>query len=201
LGSLLEEVDRLAKVVEGLLMLSRLDAGEAQGEWVQVDLANLTVSTADQMNLLAEDKEISIGCITPEPVLVQGDRTRLKQVIVNLLDNAIKYTPKGGDISLRVQAQDDQAILVVQDNGIGIPAASLPHVFERFFRADQARSREIGGAGLGLAIVHSICAAHRGRVEVESTEGKGSRFKVILPLATPTVPIGPAALEEIKTSP
>lgn len=185
LGSLLEEVDRLTKLVEGLLTLSRLDAGEAQGESVSVDLAGLTVSTAEQMALLAEDKRIRIRCATPAPVLVRGDRSRLKQVIVNLLDNAIKYTREGGKVTLHVGAEAGTAVLEVIDNGVGISAEAMPHVFERFFRADQARSREIGGAGLGLAIVHSICAAHGGNVSVESAPNQGSRFKVELPLANP----------------
>jgi heavy metal sensor kinase len=182
LGSVLEEVERLAKVVEGLLMLSRLDAGEAQAEQTQLDLAQLTVSTADQMGLLAEDKNISIECDTPAPLFVRGDRTRLKQVVVNLLDNAIKYTPEGGTIRLQVRAEDSSAVLEVADNGIGIPAKLLPYVFERFFRADKARSRDLGGAGLGLAIVQSICVAHGGSVQAQSVEGEGSRFRVTLPL-------------------
>ena len=118
-------------------------------------------------------------------VSVDGDRARIKQVVVNLLDNAIKYTPPGGTINLNVHARGGKAVLEVADTGIGIPASALPHIFERFFRVDKARSREAGGAGLGLAIVKSICAAHGGKVEVESVEGKGSRFRVELPLATP----------------
>jgi heavy metal sensor kinase len=199
LGSVLEEVDRLTKIVEGLLMLSRLDAGEAQSEWVALDLAELTVSTADQMSLLAEDKHISICCRTPAPVMVQGDRTRLKQIIVNLLDNAIKYTLRGGTVRLEVRAQDGRAVLEVADNGIGIAPNVLPHVFERFFRADQARSRDIGGAGLGLAIVHSICVAHGGQVDVESTEGQGSRFTVRLPLASPALEQNHSELQESRS--
>jgi heavy metal sensor kinase len=183
LGSVLEEVDRLSNLVEGLLTLSRLDAGEAKREWVTLDLAQLAVSTADQMSLLAEDKRIKMNCDTPAPVLVQGDRTRLKQVIVNLLDNAIKYTSENGTIRISVRSTDGQALLEVLDNGIGIPMSVLPHVFERFFRADKARSRDFGGAGLGLAIVRSICLAHDGKVEVQSTEGRGSRFTIELPLA------------------
>jgi heavy metal sensor kinase len=195
LGSVLEEVDRLAKVVEGLLTLSRLDAGEAQREWLRLDLAKLTVSTADQMSLLAEDKSIVIQCTTPAPVFVQGDRTRLKQVIVNLLDNAIKYTPPKGSVSLQVYARDGRACLEIADSGIGIPPDVLPHVFDRFFRADQARSRDLGGAGLGLAIVRSICVAHSGRVEVESVENRGSRFRVELPLAPITTEGGAREVE------
>ncbi len=183
IGSMLEEVERLTKIVEGLVALSRLDAGEAKTEWVQFDLAELAATTADQMNLLAEDKDISVQCKSSSGVLVQGDRARLKQVVVNLLDNAIKYTPGGGSIQLNVTRQNGHAILDVIDSGIGIPAEAVPHVFERFFRVDKARSREEGGAGLGLSIVKSICTAHGAEVEVESAVGKGSRFRVSLPLA------------------
>lgn len=180
----LQEVDRLRKIVEALFALSRLEAGEALEQFVRFDLAELAATTAEQMCLLAEDKNISIRCDSSKKVMVEGDRARLKQLTVNLLDNAIKYTPPGGRIDVRVAARGDMAILEVTDNGIGIPAEALPRVFERFFRADKARSRELGGAGLGLAIVKSICAAHGGRVEVESKEGQGSRFTVELPLAT-----------------
>ena len=112
---------------------------------------------------------------------VEGDRARLKQVVVNLLDNAIKYTPRGGKVEIRVRAAPGEAIVEVSDDGAGIPRDALPHLFERFYRADSARSRALGGAGLGLSIVHSMTSAHAGRVEVESAEGSGSRFRVVLP--------------------
>jgi heavy metal sensor kinase len=182
-GSALEEVDRLAKIVQTLFAISRLDAGEAQQEWRRFDLARLAAGTADQMSLLAEDKGISVNCNVEQEVNVEGDRARIKQVVVNLLDNAIKYTPPGGAIHLNVRARDSKAVLEVADTGIGIPAGALPHVFDRFFRVDKARSREIGGAGLGLAIVKSICSAHGGQVAVESAESRGSLFTVELPLA------------------
>jgi heavy metal sensor kinase len=182
-GSCLEEVDRLAKIVDALFAISRLDSGEAQQEWANFDLALLGASTAEQMSLLAEDKGISVACYAGENVSVTGDRARIKQVVVNLLDNAIKYTPSGGSINLDVRRSEDKAVIEVADTGIGIPAGDLSHIFERFFRVDKARSRDIGGAGLGLAIVKSICTAHGGRVDVESIEGRGSRFKVELPLA------------------
>jgi len=185
IGSMLEEVQRLTDIVEGLVALSRLDAGEAKMEWVQVDLAELTATTADQMNLLAEDKDISVQCAPAQKVLVEGDRSRLKQVVVNLLDNAIKYTPGGGSIELNVSRQNGHAVLDVTDSGMGIPPDAVPHVFDRFFRVDKARSRNEGGAGIGLSIVKSICTAHGADVEVESTVGKGSRFRVKLPLAQP----------------
>lgn len=183
IGSMLEEVERLTKIVEGLVALSRLDAGEAKVEWVPFDLAELATTTADQMSLLAEDKGISVECNSKESVFVEGDRARLKQVVVNLLDNAIKYTTGGGKILLSVARQNGHAILDVTDTGIGIPAESVPHVFERFFRVDKARSRNEGGAGLGLSIVKSICSAHSAEVQVESAVGRGSSFRVKLPLA------------------
>jgi signal transduction histidine kinase len=105
-------------------------------------------------------------------------------VVVNLLDNAIKYTPDGGSVDVRVFAQAPWAILEVSDTGIGISPEALPHIFERFFRADPARSRQPDGAGLGLAIVRTICTAHGGRVEASSTPAHGSRFRVQLPLSS-----------------
>ena len=184
-ASALEELERLRNIVESLFAISRLDTGEAMNKSEPFDLGELVTSTADQMSLLAEDKRISITCDAPEPLIVQGDRARLKQVAVNLLDNAIKYTPEGGAIHVRTSAQQNRAVLEVADNGIGIPDEALSHVFERFYRVDKARSRQLGGAGLGLSIVKSICAAHSGRVDVESKEGQGSRFTVELPLGKP----------------
>jgi heavy metal sensor kinase len=184
-ASALEELERLRNIVESLFALSRLDAGEAMNRSELFDLGELVASTADQMSLLALDKRLSITCHPSEPLMVQGDRSRLKQVAVNLLDNAIKYTPEGGAIHVRTATRNGTAVLEVSDNGIGIPPDALPHVFERFYRVDKARSRQLGGAGLGLSIVKSICTAHSGRVEVESKEGEGSSFRVELPLAKP----------------
>ena len=181
-ASLLEEVAHLGKIVEQLFTLSRLDAGEAQTEWTRFDLSELAKTTAEQMNLLAEDKGISISCNAGQPLPVQGNRVRLKQVVVNLLDNAIKYTPEKGAIQLRVLASNGHTVLEVQDNGIGIPPDALPHIFERFYRVDPARSADSESAGLGLSIVKSICLAHRAEVEAQSTFGSGSCFRVKLPM-------------------
>ena len=183
LGSMLEEVDRLTEVVEGLLALSRLDAGESRAQWVRFDLGELAASTADQMSLLAEDKNITLACESAADVIVEGDQARMKQVIVNLLDNAIKYTPNGGKVRLKIAREDTDALLEIADDGIGIPQQALPHVFKRFYRVDGSRSREQGGAGLGLSIVESICSAHGAQVEVTSTLGKGSRFCIRQSLA------------------
>jgi heavy metal sensor kinase len=182
-ASLLEEAVHLSKIVEQLFTLSRLDAGEAQIEWSRFDLAELAKITADQMSLLAEDKKISLSCIAAEPVFVEGDRVRLKQVVVNLLDNAIKYTRQKGTIQLRANIVNGNAVLEVEDNGIGIPADALPHIFERFYRVDQTRSSGSESAGLGLSIVKSICSAHGAEIQTQSTISKGSCFRVKLALA------------------
>ena len=181
LGSSLEEVDRLAEIVEGLLALSRLDTGEAQTQRERFDLVALVATTADQMSLLAEDKHITVVCASSEHVMIEGDQAKLKQVVVNLLDNAIKYTPNGGRIDLTITQEAGEAVLDVADDGIGIPPEALPHVFKRFFRVDGSRSRDQGGAGLGLSIVKSICDAHGARVEVRSTPGRGSCFRLRVP--------------------
>jgi heavy metal sensor kinase len=183
IASALEELDRLRRIVERLFAISRLEAGEAGIEWVKFDLAELAAGTVEQMKPLADDKGVALTSAIPGPVQIEADRARLKQVVVNLLDNAIKYTATGGMVNLTVSSEDDRACLEVSDTGIGIPLADQPHIFERFFRVDEARSRDLGGAGLGLSIVKSICAAYGGTVEVESVEGAGSRFKVVLPLA------------------
>jgi heavy metal sensor kinase len=187
LGSLLEEVDRLSKIVESLLVLSRLDAGEPSSERVRFDLGELAATTAEQISLLAQDKDIEIVCNTAADVFIEGDRARMKQVIVNLLDNAIKYTPRGGRVQLKIGREMNEAVLEVADNGIGIPADALPHMFKRFYRVDDSRSREQGGAGLGLSIVKSICAAHGASVEVSSVPGAGSSFRIRQPLASNTL--------------
>jgi len=184
--TMLEEIQRLARIVAGLFAMSRLDDKEAKQEFARFDLGILVTGTADQMSALAEDKHVTIRCAVPRPVLVDADRAGLKQVTVNLLDNAIKYTPTGGSITVSVLARDSKAVLEVADTGTGIPPDALPLVFERFFRVDKVRSRELGGAGLGLAIVRSICAAHGGTVEAQSKQGEGSRFIVELPLASAT---------------
>jgi len=183
IGSALEETQRLAKIVESLLAISRLEAGEARVQPVRLDFAELVRTTAEQMRLLAEEKHISLNCDGTKPVQVEADPARLKQVVVNLLDNAIKYTPERGSVIATVNSKDNRAVLEVADSGLGISANDLPHIFDRFYRADKARSRQMGGAGLGLSIVRSICSAHGGQVTVTSTEGHGSRFRIELPLA------------------
>jgi len=181
-GSMLEEVMHLGKIVEQLFTLSRLDAGEGQSQWTCFDLGELAKTTADQMSLLAEDKGIAIACDVGPAARVKANQVRFKQVVVNLLDNAIKYTPAKGAIHLRVSTVNGHATLEVEDNGIGISPEHLPHLFERFYRVDSTRASNSDSAGLGLAIVKSICTAHGAEVEVQSRIGGGSTFRVRLPL-------------------
>ncbi|HEX4243564.1 MAG TPA: HAMP domain-containing sensor histidine kinase [Steroidobacteraceae bacterium] len=181
IGSVLEEVARLEHLVSGLLVLSRLDAGEAQGAWVDVDLAELALNTAEHMQLMAEDRGVEIDVSELQKTVIRGDRARLKQIVVNLLDNAIRFTLRGGTVSLRTAADNAAGVLEVADTGIGIPPAAIPEVFDRFFRVDEGRSREDGGAGLGLAIVKSICLAHGAEIEVRSRPEFGSCFRVTFP--------------------
>jgi heavy metal sensor kinase len=182
IGSALEETHRMSHIVENLLAISRLDAGEVKMDKTRLDLGQLAASTAEQMRLLAEEKLILFRSNVATNIYVEGDRSRLQQVIVNLVANAIKYTQEGGEVEVNVRADRGTAVLEVSDNGVGISAHALGHVFERFYRADKARSRNSGGAGLGLAIVKAICTAHGAEIKVSSEEGHGSRFTVELPL-------------------
>ncbi len=181
LGTALEETVRLSKIVDQLLTMSRLDAGEAFLEISCFDFSELVRTTVEHMRLLADEKTIHLKVEAMEPINVEGDQSRLQQVIVNLLDNAIKYTPEGGSVSVNVRTESDKAVLTVADTGIGISEEAQSHIFERFYRTDKARSRQLGGTGLGLSIVKSIGAAHGGRVSVQSVEGAGSTFHFEIP--------------------
>ena len=180
-GSVLEEVGRLEHLVAGLLVLSRLDAGETQADWVEVDLAELSLSTAEQMRLMAEDKDIQIETSSLSTAVILGDQSRLKQIIVNLLDNAIRFTGPGGTVALQTETTEEGSLLEISDTGIGIPQAAIAHIFDRFYRVDPSRSRDDGGAGLGLSIVKSICLAHGAEIHVESHRPTGSTFRIWFP--------------------
>lgn len=180
-GSALEEIERLAKIVESLLTISHLDSGGAGIEFNRFDLQELVKTTAEQMKLLADEKQITMRSDSSGPVYSFGDESRIKQVLVNLLDNAIKYSREGGQVVTSVRTEDNNAVLTVRDDGAGIPSHALPHVFERFYRAEKARPRGTAGAGLGLSIVQAICRAHGGTVSVTSTEGRGTTVHVRLP--------------------
>jgi heavy metal sensor kinase len=181
IGSALEETHRMYRIVESLLTISRLDAGDAKLDLLHLDLSALATSTGAEMRVLAQEKAITLRTTTEDSVYVEGDRTRLQQVVANLIDNAIKYTQECGTVEVSVHRESGKAVLQVSDNGGGIPAEAVPHVFERFYRVDKARSRASGGAGLGLSIAKAICAAHGAQISVSSQEGRGSCFRVEFP--------------------
>ena len=187
-GSALEEIERLAKIVESLLTISHLDTGGAGIEFNRFDLQEMVQTTTEQMKLLAVEKQITMTSDSSGPVYGLGDESRIKQVLVNLLDNAVKYSRQGGHVVTSVRIEDSTAVLTVTDDGAGIPADALPQVFERFYRAEKARPRGTAGAGLGLSIVQAICRAHGGTVSVTSTEGKGTTVRVCLPGANVASP-------------
>lgn len=181
-ASALEEISRMAKIVESLLAIARLDSGVDAIDPKPTDISTLCQWVMDQLHLLADEKEIRMR-IQTTPIIVLIDTARMKQVLVNLLDNAIKYTSPGGGVELTSYLLEKMAIIEVSDTGIGISSADLPHVFDRFFRADKDRSRVSGGTGLGLSIVKAICNAHGGSVTLRSEEGVGTVVRIELPLA------------------
>jgi heavy metal sensor kinase len=185
LGSVLEECERLTRLTDQLLALSREDAGLCQPLREKVELGSLVHNAVETMRPAALAKGLELRDVRNRQVFVMGDEARLRQVFYNLLDNAIKYTPDGGNIDVNVGQDSDRAIVTVQDTGIGIPPEHIPAVFDRFYRVDKARSREQGGTGLGLSIARSIIQAHNGQIELESGPGQGTTFTVILPIKNP----------------
>ncbi len=183
------EVVHLKRLVEDLRTLSLADAGELRVELQPLDAGELAHDVAGRVQTAARERGITLTVNLPDAALpVQGDPQRLAQVLLNLLTNALHYTPAGGVITVSATRQGQEVWLSVSDTGAGIHAADLPYVFERFYRADPSRAQDNGGSGLGLAIVRSLVAVHGGRVWAASREGQGSTFTVALPL-TPT-PLG-----------
>jgi heavy metal sensor kinase len=210
LVSTLEEVERMSRIVNSLMTITRLDAGGERMDLQTLDLAALARSTMEHLRLLAEEKELSLTFASEGPVYICADALRMKQVLVNLIDNAIKYTPdgdsvsgamRGNDISVSVRAVGDEAYLEITDRGAGISEEALPFVFDRFYRADYARSRVAGGAGLGLAIVKSIVAAHDGSVSISSALGRGTTGSVQLPrVVSASAPAAQAGVSAARQS-
>ena len=173
------EAERMSKLVEQLLFLARGDSGRTQLQPKPLDLASLMQEVWEESRMIDPDHQWVLDA--PQPVDYTGDRDMLKQALRILSDNAAKYTPSEGQITLRVYVnEDNHPCLVVRDSGMGIKAADAPHVFDRFYRSDPARSRQSGGAGLGLAIADWIVTQHGGHMEVYSWEGIGSRFMIVL---------------------
>jgi len=189
IGSMLEEVDRLTRLVESLLVLSRADAGHVQLHRADSSLLSVAEEAASTLEVLAEEKRQKIDVEGSRDLVVSADRLILRQATVNLLDNAIKYSPAESSIVLRVyRGEGKTAILEVIDEGPGIPAEHQPYVFDRFYRVDKARTRDWGGAGLGLSIARWAVEAHGGQISLLHHNGKGTTFRVILPLTTAPPP-------------
>jgi len=183
LASSLEEVERVSRLAEDLLLLSRLTAG-VEEERTRVDLEPLVLEVFDVGSRLARQTGVSLRLAEAEPVTVIGQPRSLWRALMNLVENAVKYTPAGGKVELTLTRRDGRAELSVQDTGPGIDPAQLERIFQPFVRLDESRAGPRGGAGLGLAIARSIVAAHGGVLDVESTPGSGSRFIIRLPLAS-----------------
>lgn len=181
LEDLLEEIDRLTRLVTQLLFLCREDAGLSTVPHVPMRLDEIVRDVATHMQVMARDKGVALELAAIPACVVRGDSDRMRQLWFNVLDNAIKYTPAGGLIEVSGACADGRTRIVVADSGIGIPAEHLPRVFDRFYRVDPARSRELEGTGLGLSICRSIAEAHHGRLEIESTPGRGTKVTLALP--------------------
>ena len=178
-----EESERTSQVVDSLMLLARADAGKEVLERVPVDISSVCRAAIDQGEKLARHKNVQLSASIPEsPIPVHGDAEALRRALLILIDNAVKYTPEGGSVRIALTTNDGFVKMTVNDTGIGIAPAALPHIFDRFWRADQARSRAYGGAGLGLSIAKWIAETHAGSITVKSELGNGSAFALKVPL-------------------
>jgi two-component system OmpR family sensor kinase len=183
LDTIEDESDRLTRLVGDLLLEAQAESGKLPLHFAPLELDTLLLEVFKEMRVLARDR-VGIKLTEIDQIQVNGDRDRLKQVLINLISNAIKYTPQGGEVFLSLGKVGDNARLIVRDTGFGIPSEDLPHIFERFYRAEKSRTRsKVGGFGLGLSIAYWIVRAHNGTIEVNSQVGKGTTFCVWLPLA------------------
>lgn len=182
-NDIIQETDRLSYLVGQMLTLARADSAGAVFEKAPVDISRLTEDLTRQMKLLAAEKQITVNAHSNGAATVSGDEQRLGELLLILLDNSIKYTDAGGRVDVTVNQQDGHVSIAVSDTGRGIPQESIPHVFDRFYRADKARSREMGGTGLGLSIAKWIADGHNGRLAIESGPKQGTTVTVELPAA------------------
>jgi signal transduction histidine kinase len=184
MDSIESEVDRLTRMVGDLLMLAQAESGKLPLDRRLVELDTILLEVMQQMRILVKER-LKMRVAEIDQVLVCGDQDRLKQVLVNLIGNAIKYTQSGGEVVISLGKEDSKARLSVSDNGPGIPPEDLPHIFERFYRGEKARTRgrDGKGFGLGLSIAYWIVRNHGGNIEVESVIDQGTTFQMWLPLA------------------
>ena len=178
-----KEIIRMTEILNDLTNLTNSDAGTEKIEQDIVSLNIITKAAIKSLSVLARQKNINLELAKNNPnINIVGDEQKLEKLLLNIIRNAIKYTDVGGWINVHLEEKDKVAKIIVEDNGIGIPKSDLPYIFERFYRVDKARSRQEGGTGLGLSICKWIAEAHGGSIKVESTEGKGSKFTLELPV-------------------
>jgi heavy metal sensor kinase len=187
LESNLEEIDRMTNIVDELLFLSRADMGQVKMDRKPVRMESLVEDIHRQACLLGQDRDIQVVLGTMMPATVLADELRLRELLLNLVDNAVKYSKPGGKVEITLIVDGREVHLNVLDHGIGIPQEAIGRIFDRFYRTDEARVHTKKGTGLGLAICAWIAEAHQGRIEVKSQVGQGSQFTVILPLAPPSL--------------
>ena len=180
LATIQDEAQRLSRLVDDLLNLARADAGHLNLRVAEFYLNDLLGECCRAVESVAREKNIRLDCECAEDINFRGDQELVRRLVLNLLDNAIRYTPSGGEVSVKLEAAGGDLRIHVSDNGVGIAPETVPHVFERFYRGDQARSRQNGGFGLGLSIVKWIAESHRGSVQLSSKPGKGTVFTVLL---------------------
>jgi heavy metal sensor kinase len=188
IGSMLEEVSRLTRLVESLLTMSRADAGQIQLQRTNIKVLDLAKESAALLEVLAEEKRQAVTVEGDSSLTVRGDRLILRQALINLIDNAVKYSPSGGTIAVRARASGKDVLIEVRDSGPGIPEEHAGKIFQRFYRIDKARTRAEGGAGLGLSIAEWAVSANGGRIELHSEAGRGCTFILRLPLNTAEIP-------------
>ncbi len=186
LEDIVTETNHMSRLATNLLTLARLDAGSMHREHEVIDLSTLAQEGARRISALAEQRGITVLVETNGDPTVIGDPVLLQEVLMALLDNAIKYNRSGGKITIYTASQKDQAILEVRDTGIGIASEHLQHLGERFYRVDKARSRESGGTGLGFSIARGIAQAHNGTLTISSEPDQGTTVRLVLPLAQET---------------
>jgi heavy metal sensor kinase len=185
LETISQESRQMSSLIDQLLTLARADAGKEQWNFTDVNLGKLISNLTTDVEVLCQEKGLSFQLGQPHDLVVKGDEARLRELFMNLLDNAIRYTPALGTVSISLRREEQMAVIAITDTGIGIPAEDIPFIFERFYRVDKSRSRAEGGSGLGLAICQHIAEVHGGKIEVESQMGTGSTFSVWLPLQYP----------------
>jgi heavy metal sensor kinase len=181
LAIVLDESRRLSRLVDDLLNLARADAGRVKLRVEEFYLNDLLAECCRSAQSLAAARRVAIECHTPDDVAFRGDEELVRRMVMNLIDNAIRYTPEGGRVTVALESRGGDVAIRVSDTGAGIAPEAVPHVFERFYRGDKARSRQDGGFGLGLAIVKWVAESHGGAVELATVPGTGSTFTVTLP--------------------